>query len=701
MPTSHPDASSPRTSAARRCLAVVLAAGEGMRMRSSRPKVLHEVAGRSIAGSCTRERSRQRRRLPWWSSSGRVATMSPLKRRRDLRQTAPSRCRPSGSARPMRCSPRATRSREGFDDVAGRLRRHAARAAETLAGCAAGARGRSGAWSRSASRPPTRPATGALHRSRADDLLAIREHKDASDAERAVRSAMPASWRFDGRRALGVLEAIGNENAAREYYLTDIVDVARRGGRCGQRRRGCAEDEVDGRQRPRPARRGRGRSCSAAAPRGHAGRRHHDRARDRVPQPRHEASAATCWSSPNVVFGPGVTVEERRRDPRLLAIWKARRSAPGATVGPLRAAAPGRRRCGARPRSATSSRSRTPMSARAPRSATSPMSATRPSAPSANIGAGTITCNYDGFGKYRTVIGAGRLRRLELGARRAGDDRRRAPMSAPARVITQGRARPMRSRSRAGQQVVRPGWAITLPGRVRPRRTRAEVARSDAWSARASCSGDSSMRSPPLRYSLSPNVIWIERPTASRTRPVSGRSEGRSGMCGIVGILGQRHRSRGLIVDALKRLEYRGYDSAGIATLEGGQLERRRAEGKLRNLEARLAEQPLDGSRRHRPHALGDAWPPDRDATPIPTPPTSLAVVHNGIIENFRELREELEARRRPVRDRDRHRGRRPARHARAATAEGSGRGGRGRACTRLRGAFALAFLFDGAARTC
>ena len=56
-------------------------------------------------------------------------------------------------------------------------------------------------------------------------------------------------------------------------------------------------------------------------------------------------------------------------------------------------------------------------------------------------------------------------------------------------------------------------------------------------------------------------------------------------MCGIVGILG-REPVAGLLVDALKRLEYRGYDSAGVATLEAGQLARRRAEGKLRNLEA-------------------------------------------------------------------------------------------------------------------
>jgi len=112
-------------------------------------------------------------------------------------------------------------------------------------------------------------------------------------------------------------------------------------------------------------------------------------------------------------------------------------------------------------------------------------------------------------------------------------------------------------------------------------------------------------------------------------------------MCGIVGILG-REPVAAALVDALKRLEYRGYDSAGVATLEGGQLARRRAEGKLRNLEARLAREPLAGT-----IGIGHTrWathgrPTESNAHPHAT--DRLAVVHNGIIENFRELREELE----------------------------------------------------------
>ena len=66
-------------------------------------------------------------------------------------------------------------------------------------------------------------------------------------------------------------------------------------------------------------------------------------------------------------------------------------------------------------------------------------------------------------------------------------------------------------------------------------------------------------------------------------------------MCGIIGIISNQPVA-GRLVDSLKRLEYRGYDSAGIATLDGGRLDRRRAEGKLRNLEGRLGEEPLPGT---------------------------------------------------------------------------------------------------------
>ena len=164
-------------------------------------------------------------------------------------------------------------------------------------------------------------------------------------------------------------------------------------------------------------------------------------------------------------------------------------------------------------------------------------------------------------------------------------------------------------------------------------------------------------------------------------------------MCGIVGVLGSGPVA-GSIVDALKRLEYRGYDSAGVATLENGKLERRRAEGKLRNLEAKLAAAPLSGS-----IGIGHTrWathgkPTETNAHPHAS--RGLAVVHNGIIENFKALREELAAKGYAfatetdseiaafVVEDELAKGKAPAEAVHAAL-------------KRLRGAFALVYLFEG-----
>ena len=164
-------------------------------------------------------------------------------------------------------------------------------------------------------------------------------------------------------------------------------------------------------------------------------------------------------------------------------------------------------------------------------------------------------------------------------------------------------------------------------------------------------------------------------------------------MCGIIGVLGN-HEAAPIMVEALKRLEYRGYDSAGIATVNAGRLERRRAVGKLVNLADQLVHEPLAGKAgightrwaTHGAPSVANAHPHQSGA---------VAVVHNGIIENYRDIRAELaehgigfetETDTETVALLTRHfldSGKSPVEAAFAAL-------------DKLEGAFALAFLFDG-----
>ncbi len=164
-------------------------------------------------------------------------------------------------------------------------------------------------------------------------------------------------------------------------------------------------------------------------------------------------------------------------------------------------------------------------------------------------------------------------------------------------------------------------------------------------------------------------------------------------MCGIVGILGN-HEVAPIILEALKRLEYRGYDSAGVATVHEGKLGRRRATGKLIALSDLLVRDPIRG-KTGIGHTRWATHGPPNETNAHPHQIGGVAVVHNGIIENYRALRRELEAEGRSFStetdteavaqlcDRARAQGLAPLGAVR-------------RTLDRLQGAFALVFLFAG-----
>ena len=437
------------TRARRTCLGVLLAAGEGVRMRSSRPKALHEVAGRAMVAHA----------LDAMAAAGADAIAVVVGPDRDDVAAAALKHAPGAEIfvqRERRGTAHAALAARpaiarGYDDILVTYADIPLIGGETLAGLREGLKeGADVVALGFEAADPT--GYGRLIES-GEGLLAIREHKDASPEERAVRRCNAGPVAVAGADALAMLEAIGCENAQREYYLTDLVAIARaRGLRAAARM--TTEEEVMGVN---------DRSQLALA----------EAAMQRRLRRRAMLDGATLVGpetvflsmdtrigrdvliEPHVVIGNGVTIEdgatihafshlEGAHIARLASIGPYARLRPGADIAE-------RAKVGNFVEIKAAS-----IEAGAKVNHLSYIGDARVGA-GANIGAGTITCNYDGFAKSKTDIGAGAFvgsNSSLVAPVKIGD---RAYVGSGS-VITEDVAPDALAIAR-GRQTAKPGWA--------------------------------------------------------------------------------------------------------------------------------------------------------------------------------------------------------------------------------------------------
>ncbi|MBN8963989.1 MAG: bifunctional UDP-N-acetylglucosamine diphosphorylase/glucosamine-1-phosphate N-acetyltransferase GlmU [Rhizobiales bacterium] len=384
---------------ARTCLAIVLAAGEGTRMRSSRPKVLHTVAGRSLLAHVLAA-------LRAAGGTDTAVVVGPD--REDV--AAEARAALSGAQVFVQAERRGTahavlaaRSaiERGANDILvvfgdtplilpqtlDRLRQAlAAGAAVAVLGF-----------------KPADPTGYGRLVTRGDELLSIVEHADASEAERAIAFCNGGLMAFDGRAALDILQRIGNDNRKGEFYLTDAVAIAR-----GMKLRTVAlevtEDEVSGINT---------KAQLAEAEATLQRRLRHEALEAGVtlvaPDTVHLAADTKLGKDvtiePYVVFGPGVTVDDGATI-RSFSHLQGAHVGPGAIVGPFARLRPGARLEQDVHVGNFVEIKEAVIEAGAKANHLSYIGDARVGA-GANIGAGTITCNYDGAAKHRTDIGKG------------------------------------------------------------------------------------------------------------------------------------------------------------------------------------------------------------------------------------------------------------------------------------------------------
>lgn len=383
----------------RTCLAIVLAAGQGTRMRSAKPKVMHQLAGRSMLGHVVAAaldtgvnaiaavigpgREDVAREVQAHAATARAFVQSEQK----------------GTAHAVLAAREALR--EGFDDVlvlygdvpliqAATLRR----LREPLAsGAAVVVLGFEAADPHGYGRLLTKDG----------ELVAIREHKDASEAERALSLCNSGLVAFDGRKGLALLDQIECNNAQREFYLTDLVEVARRNGypcvvlTTDQAEVSGVNDRIqlaaaEALMQQRLRRAAMRKGVTFQAP-------------ETVFLAADTRFGQDVVVEPHVVFGPGVVVE----DDAVIHAFSHLEGAHvrrGASVGPYARLRPGARLA---EKAKVGNFVEIKNADIGPGAKVSHLSYIGDASvgQGANVGAGTITCNYDGFTKAHTAIGAG------------------------------------------------------------------------------------------------------------------------------------------------------------------------------------------------------------------------------------------------------------------------------------------------------
>jgi bifunctional UDP-N-acetylglucosamine pyrophosphorylase/glucosamine-1-phosphate N-acetyltransferase len=383
----------------RRCLTIVLAAGEGVRMRSARPKVLHELAGRSMlahtlsavlegaAGDVVVVVGPDRDSVA--AEALKVAPGAKIVVQRERRGTADAVLAARGQIA------------QGYDDILvtyadiplirpatlGALRAELAQGADVVAlGFEAA--------------DPT--GYGRLIQS-GGNLIAIREHKDATAVERGSRLCNAGPIAFSGAEALKLLEVVTPNNAQREYYLTDIVEIA---SARGLRARSLVADEnevmgvndraqlaqAEAALQDRLRRQAMAEGATLIAP-------------ETVFLAFDARIGRDVLIEPHVVIGPGVRIEDGAII-RAFSHLEGARVAGGASVGPFARLRPGAD-IAANARIGNFVEIKQAMIEEGAKVNHLTYIGDARVGANANIGAGTITCNYDGFAKHKTDIGAG------------------------------------------------------------------------------------------------------------------------------------------------------------------------------------------------------------------------------------------------------------------------------------------------------